>query len=87
MSLPSVVSRDEWFAARQALLAKEKEFTRRRDALSTERRLLPMVEIVEDYAFDGPDGTARLIDMSFGSDFNYDFHVTLDETNDTAATS
>jgi predicted dithiol-disulfide oxidoreductase (DUF899 family) len=38
MSLPKVVSRDEWVAARVELLAKEKELTRQRDALSTERR-------------------------------------------------
>ena len=39
--LPQVVSRDEWVVARKALLAKEKEFTRRRDALNAERRMLP----------------------------------------------
>ena len=38
-----VVSREEWLAARTALLAKEKEFTRQRDALSHERRALPWV--------------------------------------------
>jgi predicted dithiol-disulfide oxidoreductase (DUF899 family) len=153
MSLPPIVSREEWVAARKALLVKEKAFTRQRDALNTERRMLPMVEIDEDYVFDGPDGKVRLVDMfdgrrqlilvhfmfdpswddgcpsctagadevsegfirhlnardtslvyvsraplakledykrrrgwtfpwysSFGSDFNYDFHVTLDES-------
>ena len=54
MSLPKVVSRDEWLAARKALLAKEKELTRARDALNAERRRLPMVEIGKDYVFDGP---------------------------------
>ena len=33
MSLPEIVTREEWTAARKALLAKEKEFTRARDAL------------------------------------------------------
>jgi predicted dithiol-disulfide oxidoreductase (DUF899 family) len=153
MSLPQVVSREEWVTARKALLAKEKELTRKRDALNTERRLLPMVKIEKDYVFEGPDGKASLLDMfegrrqlivrhfmfdpswedgcpsctagadeicdgllnhlqtrdtsfavvsraplakievykakrgwtfpwysSFGSDFNYDFHVTLDES-------
>ena len=31
-----IVSRDEWLAAREALLAKEKAFTKERDALSQE---------------------------------------------------
>ena len=47
MSLPKIASRDEWLAARKELLAKEKELTRQRDALNTERRDLPMVEIDE----------------------------------------
>jgi predicted dithiol-disulfide oxidoreductase (DUF899 family) len=63
MSLPKVVSRDEWVAARVELLAKEKELTRQRDALSTERRNLPMVEIDKAYTFDGPTGPVRLIDI------------------------
>jgi predicted dithiol-disulfide oxidoreductase (DUF899 family) len=153
MSLPQVVSRDEWVTARKALLVKEKDLTRRRDALNAERRMLPMVKIDKDYVFEGPNGKASLLDMfegrlqlivrhfmfdpswedgcpsctagadeicdglldhlhtrdtsfavvsraplskievykakrgwtfpwysSFGSDFNYDFHVTLDES-------
>jgi predicted dithiol-disulfide oxidoreductase (DUF899 family) len=150
MSLPEVVSRDEWLAARKKLLVREKEVTRERDALNAERRRLPMVEIEKDYVFEGPDGGASLLDLfeerrqlivdhfmfdpswddgcpscsgrvdqygnlahlhardttmavvsraplakiqpfkermgwtfpwysSYGSDFNYDFHVTLDE--------
>jgi predicted dithiol-disulfide oxidoreductase (DUF899 family) len=60
MDDPQVVSRDEWLAARRELLAQEKEFTRRRDALNTRRRELPMVEIDKEYAFRGPDGPATL---------------------------
>ena len=63
MSLPRIATREEWLAARKELLAKEKNLTRQRDALSTERRNLPMVEIVKDYQFDGPDGRVRLIDI------------------------
>ena len=62
MSLPKIATRDEWLAARKELLAKEKDLTRRRDALNIERRNLPMVEIEKDYVFDGPNGP-RLIDM------------------------
>jgi predicted dithiol-disulfide oxidoreductase (DUF899 family) len=153
MALPQIVSRDEWVAARKALLAEEKALTRQRDALNAARRGLPMVRIEKDYAFTGPDGRASLLDLfegrrqlmvthfmfgpdwdagcpgctasadeisdgllrhlhardttlvvisrapleklarykaergwtfpwysSYGTDFNYDFHVTLDET-------
>jgi predicted dithiol-disulfide oxidoreductase (DUF899 family) len=63
MSLPQIVSRDEWLAARKDLLAKEKELTRRRDALSVERRNLPMVQVDKEYVFEGPDGPASLLDL------------------------
>ena len=66
MSLPQVVSRDEWLVARKELLAKEKELTRARDALNAERRRLPMVEIDKDYVFEGPDGKASLLDLFEG---------------------
>ncbi len=153
MSLPDIASREEWLRARKALLAREKEFTRQKDALNADRRRLPMVAIGKDYTFEGPDGTVGLRDLfaegrqlivqhfmfdpswddgcssctagcdelsdgllrhlgarsttfavvarapyakiaaykkkrgwtfpfvsSFGSDFNYDFHVTIDES-------
>ena len=66
MSLPQVVSREEWLAARKALLAKEKEMTRQRDALNAERRRLPMVEIEKDYVFTGTEGEATLLDLFEG---------------------
>src|SRR6478609_1562887 len=66
MDLPQVVSEAEWREARVALLAKEKEATRTRDALAAERRRLPMVEYSPDYEFEGPDGTVRLPDLFEG---------------------
>ncbi|MGH3815201.1 MAG: DUF899 domain-containing protein [Pseudonocardiaceae bacterium] len=66
MSLPQVVSRDEWLVARKELLAEEKAMTRARDALSTKRRELPMVRIDKDYLFEGPDGKASLLDLFDG---------------------
>src|SRR3981081_1671511 len=63
MSLPPVVSRDEWLAARLDLLKEEKALTRARDAVSTRRRLLPMVELDKEYVFDridSPGGELRL---------------------------
>ena len=47
-----VVSPKEWLKARTALLAKEKEMTRLRDAISAERLALPWVRIEKDYFFD-----------------------------------
>lgn len=61
-----IASREEWLAARKALLAKEKAFTRTRDALAEERRALPWVRIDKDYVFDGPDGQVSLADLFDG---------------------
>jgi predicted dithiol-disulfide oxidoreductase (DUF899 family) len=66
MSLPKVVARSEWLTARRALLEQEKELTRRRDAVSAERRRLPMVEIEKPYVFTGPDGDVSLLELFDG---------------------
>jgi predicted dithiol-disulfide oxidoreductase (DUF899 family) len=63
---PKTVSRAEWLVARKELLKKEKEFTRQRDALSAERRKLPMVKIEKEYVFESPTGRTTLRDL-FGS--------------------
>jgi predicted dithiol-disulfide oxidoreductase (DUF899 family) len=153
IEFPEVVSREKWRKVRKELLKKEKQLTRARDELNADRRRLPMVEIENNYIFEGPNGTASLLDLfedrlqlivyhfmfdpdweegcrscsawadhvarghlnhlhsrsttlalvsraplhkiilfkkrmgwtvpwysSYGSDFNYDFHVTLDES-------
>jgi predicted dithiol-disulfide oxidoreductase (DUF899 family) len=67
MSLPEVVSRDEWLAARKELLVREKASTRERDALNADRRRLPMVRTEKDYVFDGPAGKVRLMDLFDGT--------------------
>lgn len=66
MSLPEIVSREEWVAARRRLLTQEKELTKARDELSANRRRLPMVEIDKEYVFEGPDGRATLLDLFEG---------------------
>src|SRR6187551_3021725 len=66
MNLPPVVSPQEWEAARQELLVKEKAHTRARDALAAERRRMPRMAVEKDYRFDGPDGPARLLDLFAG---------------------
>lgn len=148
---PEIVSEAEWRNARVAHLEREKAVTKELDRLRAERRRLPMTQVTERYAFDGPGGKASLLDLfegrrqlviyhfmfdpqwskgcvgctgyidaigdlsmlnvrnttfavvsraplakleaykaskgwdiqwysSFGSDFNYDYHVTLDES-------
>ncbi len=66
MNLPEVVSAEEWEAAHEKLLAKEKAATRERDALAAERRRQPMVRIDKDYRLEGPDGEASLLDLFEG---------------------
>jgi predicted dithiol-disulfide oxidoreductase (DUF899 family) len=66
MSLPRIATREEWLAARTSLLAREKELTRQRDALSAARRSLPMVEVEQDYVLAGPDGPVHLTDLFEG---------------------
>ena len=65
-SRPKIVSREEWQRARDRLLVKEKAATKARDALSAERRRLPMVRIEKQYVFDGPSGKVRLLDLFEG---------------------
>lgn len=52
-ALPTVVSKAEWRAPHEALLAKEKAATRARDALAAERRRMPMVLVDASYRFEG----------------------------------
>ncbi|HEX3815776.1 MAG TPA: DUF899 domain-containing protein [Mycobacteriales bacterium] len=66
MSLPEVTSREQWLVARKELLEREKELTRQRDALSADRRRLPMVKIDKDYTFEGPTGRVGLAELFDG---------------------
>ena len=66
MNMPPIVSPQEWEAARQELLVKEKELTRARDALAAERRRMPRMAVEKDYRFEGPDGPASLHDLVAG---------------------
>ncbi len=66
MNTPPVVSAQAWEAARQQLLVKEKELTRARDALAASRRRMPWLAVEKEYAFDGPDGKANLLDLFQG---------------------
>jgi predicted dithiol-disulfide oxidoreductase (DUF899 family) len=66
MNMPPIVSPQEWEAARQELLTKEKEFTRARDGLAAQRRRMPRMAVEKKYRFEGPDGPVSLLDLFAG---------------------
>jgi len=66
MNMPPIVSPEEWAAAREELLVKEKELTRARDALAAQRRRMPRMAVEKDYRFEGPDGPVSLLDLFDG---------------------
>ncbi len=80
MTKHKVVTRDEWLASRKALLAKEKEFTRARDALSAERRELPWVKVEEPYAFETTRGKKTLAELFEGRSQLVIYHFMFDPT-------
>ena len=63
---PPIVSAQEWEAARQQLLVKEKALTRSRDALAAERRRMPWMAVEKKYEFDGPKGKVSLLELFEG---------------------
>jgi predicted dithiol-disulfide oxidoreductase (DUF899 family) len=66
MQQHKIVSREQWIAARKALMAGEKELTQAREALSRQRRELPWVKVDKPYLFDGPAGKLSLGDLFKG---------------------
>ena len=62
----STVSREQWIAARQRLLAKEKELGKLQDEVSRQRREMPWVKVEKEYVFDTPDGEKTLAQLFDG---------------------
>lgn len=60
---PPIASREEWLAARTALLAEEKAHTDEYDRINAKRRRMPMVKVRSDYVFQGPDGEKTLLEL------------------------
>lgn len=77
-----VVSPAQWQAARAALLKKEKEFTRLRDALSRDRRALPWEKVERSYVFDGPSGPESLSDLFAGKSQLVVYHFMFSPDDD-----
>ena len=61
-----VVSREEWAAAREELLAREKDHTRLGDELARQRRELPWVRVEKEYRFETDEGTRTLAELFDG---------------------
>ena len=59
-------TREEWLAARLALLAAEKELTNHGDEVTRQRQDLPWVKLEKKYTFDTTDGSAPLADLFRG---------------------
>ena len=59
-------TREEWLSARNALLEREKELTRRSDELARERRELPWVPVEKEYVFETEDGQKTLAELFDG---------------------
>jgi predicted dithiol-disulfide oxidoreductase (DUF899 family) len=66
MNTRPIVSPQEWQAAREQLLVKEKALTRARDALAAERRRMPWLAVDKNYEFNGPERTVNLLDLFGG---------------------
>jgi predicted dithiol-disulfide oxidoreductase (DUF899 family) len=66
MTTHSTGTREEWLAARIALLAAEMELTRRGDELARQRQELPWVRLDKEYAFETDEGSATLADLFRG---------------------
>jgi predicted dithiol-disulfide oxidoreductase (DUF899 family) len=82
MKSPKIVTREEWLVARKALLSRERELTRLRDAVSAERRALPWVKVEKTYVFDTSAGKASLADLFDGRSQLVVYHFMLTPGSD-----
>lgn len=78
MGKHKIVSRKEWLSARRALLAEEKELTRKRDEVSAHRRELPWVLVDKSYTFDTAGGQKTLGDLFEGRTQLLAYHFMFD---------
>jgi predicted dithiol-disulfide oxidoreductase (DUF899 family) len=78
----AIVSREQWIAARKALLVKERAMTHALDALRAERRQLPWVKVEKSYVFDGPEGKCTLADLFRGRSQLAVYHFMLTPGSD-----
>lgn len=75
---PPIVSPEDWLSARLDLLEREKRLTRAHDAVSAQRRRLPMVRLAKTYRFEGPQGPRMLADLFEGQRQLIVYHFMFD---------
>ena len=78
----TVVSHEEWRAARRELLTKEKEFTRSRDELTRARQQLPWEPVEREYVFEGAAGRETLADLFAGRAQLLVYHFMFDPSDE-----
>ena len=66
MTRHNVGTREEWVAAREDLLAREKEHTRLGDEIARQRRELPWVRLEKEYRLDTDDGEKAISELFDG---------------------
>src|ERR671911_1701746 len=86
MTNHKVGTREEWQAARDELLAEEKELTRRNDELAKKRRELPWVPVEEEYAFETDEGTKSLAELFDGRSQLLIYHFMFGPTYEAGCT-
>ena len=74
---PTVVSPENWLAARREFLREEKEFSQLRDRLAEKRRALPWVKVDQAYTFDSPSGRVTLAELFEGRSQLIVYHFML----------
>jgi predicted dithiol-disulfide oxidoreductase (DUF899 family) len=79
--------REEWAAAREELLAREKEHTRLGDELARQRRELPWVRVDKEYRFDTDDGTRTLAELFDGRSQLVVYHLMFGPSYEAACTT
>jgi predicted dithiol-disulfide oxidoreductase (DUF899 family) len=86
MTEHEIVSREDWAAARDELLAREKEHTRLGDELARHRRELPWVRIEKEYVFDTDDGPRTLAELFDGRSQLLVYHFMFGPTYEAGCT-
>jgi predicted dithiol-disulfide oxidoreductase (DUF899 family) len=82
-----VGTRDEWTAAREELLAREKEHTRLGDELARQRRELPWIRVEKEYRFDTEDGEKALVELFDGRSQLVVYHFMFGPSYDAGCTT